>query len=385
MRKLTAILLAALMLLSLSACGGGGGGGSSGGDTIKIGWVGSLTGEQAAFGTCESQTLKLLVKQQNEAGGILGKQIEVICYDTKGDAQEAVNAAKRLVAQDKVCSIIGPNASGQAIAMQAVLNEYKVPDIATVATNEKVTVQDGQLQPYNFRICFIDPQQGNIAASFIYDYLKLTEAAVLMNISDDYSQGLTKIFEQTFQQKGGKIVAEEAFTGGDTEFTAQLTKIKESGAKIIFMPNSYQEIINIAKQARALGIDATILGGDAFASDVLFDAIDVLDGSYVINHLSLNDPELEDFRQQYKAEYGQDAAVEMNAYMVYDSFLLWKAAVEKAGSADSQAITDAMTQVEVQGLTGNIKISAEDHNPIGKSGCVEQVTKDGYVFITKIS
>lgn len=384
MRKLLAVLLAALMLLSLSACGGGGAGG--GADKIKIGWVGSLTGEQAAFGTCESQTLRLLVKQQNEAGGILGKQIEVICYDTKGDAQEAVNAAKRLVARDKVCSIIGPNASGQAIAMQAVLNEYKVPDIATVATNEKVTVQEGgALQPYNFRICFIDPQQGNIAASFIHDYLGINEAAVLMNISDDYSQGLTKIFEDTFKAKGGSIVAEEAFTSGDTEFTAQLTKIKESGAEIIFMPNSYQEIINIAKQARALGIDATILGGDAFASDVLFDAIDVLDGSYVINHLSLNDPELEDFRQQYKAEYGQDAAVEMNAYMVYDSFLLWKAAVEKAGSADSQAIADAMTQVEVQGLTGNIKISAEDHNPVGKSGCVEQVTKDGYLFITKIS
>ncbi len=384
MRKITAILLAVLMVLSLAACGSKTESGDS--DTIKIGWVGSLTGEQAAFGTCESQTLKLLVKQQNEAGGILGKQIEVICYDTKGDAQEAVNAAKRLVAQDKVCSIIGPNASGQAIAMQAVLNEYKVPDIATVATNEKVTVQEGGvLQPYNFRICFIDPQQGNIAASFIHDYLKMNEAAVLMNISDDYSQGLTKIFEKSFTDKGGKIVAEEAFTGGDTEFTAQLTKIKESGAKIIFMPNSYQEIINIAKQARALGIDATILGGDAFASDVLFDAIDVLDGSYVINHLSLNDPELEGFRQQYKDEYGQDAAVEMNAYMVYDSFLLWKAAVEKAGSADSQAITDAMTQVEVQGLTGNIKISAEDHNPIGKSGCVEQVTKDGYLFITKIS
>lgn len=384
MRKLLAVLLAALMLLSLSACGGGGAGG--GADKIKIGWVGSLTGEQAAFGTCESQTLRLLVKQQNEAGGILGKQIEVICYDTKGDAQEAVNAAKRLVARDKVCSIIGPNASGQAIAMQAVLNEYKVPDIATVATNEKVTVQEGgALQPYNFRICFIDPQQGNIAASFIHDYLGINEAAVLMNISDDYSQGLTKIFEDTFKAKGGSIVAEEAFTSGDTEFTAQLTKIKESGAQIIFMPNSYQEIINIAKQARALGIDATILGGDAFASDVLFDAIDVLDGSYVINHLSLNDPELEDFRQQYKAEYGQDAAVEMNAYMVYDSFLLWKAAVEKAGSADSQAIADAMTQVEVQGLTGNIKISAEDHNPVGKSGCVEQVTKDGYLFITKIS
>ena len=126
-RKPMTLVLACLMVAGvLVGCGGGKG------DTIKLGWMGSLTGEQAAYGICESQTLKMMVEEKNAAGGILGKQIELICYDTKGDAQEAVNVAKRLCAQDKVCAIIGPNASGQCIAIQSVLDQYKVPDLSTV-------------------------------------------------------------------------------------------------------------------------------------------------------------------------------------------------------------------------------------------------------------
>ena len=136
--------LACLMLATLFVgCGKKDDGGSSGGDTIKLGWMGSLTGDQAAYGTCESQTLKMMVEDLNANGGLLGKQVELICYDTKGDAQEAVNVAKRLCAQDQVCAIIGPNASGQCIAIQSVLDQYKISDMSTVATNEKVTMQDG--------------------------------------------------------------------------------------------------------------------------------------------------------------------------------------------------------------------------------------------------
>jgi len=155
MKKLVSLACVALMLFSLAAAGGCG----KAEDVIKLGWMGSLTGDQAAYGTCESQTLKLLVDEKNAAGGILGKQIQLICYDTKGDAQEAINVAKRLCAQDKVCAIIGPNASGQCIAIQSVLDEYHISDMSTVATNEKVTVQDGVLKEYNFRVCFLDPEQ----------------------------------------------------------------------------------------------------------------------------------------------------------------------------------------------------------------------------------
>ncbi len=204
MKKLIALTLTCLMLAALfTGCGDKGattdsGSGSSGGDTIKLGWMGSLTGDQAAFGTCESQTLKMMVEDLNAEGGLLGKQIELICYDTKGDAQEAVNVAKRLCAQDKVCAIIGPNASGQCIAIQSVLDQYKVSDMSTVGTNEKVTMQDGKLKEYNFRICFIDPVQGRIAASFIADYLGYKNAAILYDVNDDYAQGLKDNFIKVY-------------------------------------------------------------------------------------------------------------------------------------------------------------------------------------------
>ena len=380
-KKLFSLLLACLMVIGLlSGCGG------KKSDTIKLGWMGSLTGDQAAYGTCESQTLKMLVEEKNKAGGILGKQIELICYDTKGDAQEAVNVAKRLCAQDKVCAIIGPNASGQCIAIQSVLDQYKVSDLSTVATNEKVTVQDGKLKEYNFRVCFLDPQQGKIAGTFVYDNLKFTKAAVLFDINDDYAKGLKDNFIKVFTAKGGTVVAEEAYTGGDTDFTAQLTKIKEAGPQIIFTPIFYQDFIMIHKQARTLGIDLPMLGGDGCASEVLFDAADAVDGSYVINHVSLVDPAGDSFRKQY-ADKWNGAKMELNGYMAHDAFLLWCAAVEKAGSDDPQAIAKAYCEVEVTGMAGRIKISAEDHNPVGKSGCVEQI--DGknktYKFITYIA
>ena len=395
MKKLIALTLTCLMLATLFVgCGskdeGGGDGDGGGDDVIKLGWMGSLTGDQAAFGTCESQTIKMLVDDLNANGGLLGKQVKVFCYDTKGDAQEAVNVAKRLCAQDKVCAIIGPNASGQCIAIQSVLDQYKISDMSTVATNEKVTVQNINdtpvLKEYNFRVCFIDPVQGRIAASFIADYLGYDKAAILYDVNDDYAQGLKDNFIAVYTDKGGTVVAEEGYTAGDTDFTAQLTKIKEAQPQIIFTPIFYQDFIMIHKQARTLGIDLAMVGGDGCASEVLFDAADAVDGSYVINHVSLTDPAGESFRKEYAEKYN-GAKMELNGYMAHDAFLLWCAAVEKAGSDDPQAIADAYSQVEVEGMAGKIKISAEDHNPVGKSGCVERI--DGknktYVFETYIA
>ena len=391
MKKLIALTLTCLMLATLFVgCGSKDEGGDSDGDVIKLGWMGSLTGDQAAFGTCESQTVQMLVDDLNANGGLLGKQVDLICYDTKGDAQEAVNVAKRLCAQDKVCAIIGPNASGQCIAIQSVLDQYKISDMSTVATNEKVTVQviddTPVLKEYNFRVCFIDPVQGRIAASFIADYLGYDKAAILYDVNDDYAQGLKDNFIAVYTEKGGTVVAEEGYTAGDTDFTAQLTKIKEAQPQIIFTPIFYQDFIMIHKQARTLGIDLAMVGGDGCASEVLFDAADAVDGSYVINHVSLTDPAGESFRKEYAEKYN-GAKMELNGYMAHDAFLLWCAAVEKAGSDDPQAIADAYSQVEVEGMAGKIKISAEDHNPVGKSGCVERI--DGknktYVFETYIA
>jgi len=191
------ILIVALVLAS---CGGG-----SKSSVIKVGWVGSLTGDQAVWGESELNTVKMLFEEYNAAGGIEvgGKTytLEVVGYDNKGDAQETVNVTKRLTGQDKVVAIIGPNASGCAIPMAPILEKAKVPDIATVATNPKVTVQDGKVKPYNFRVCFIDPYQGAVAAGYAYDRLGARTAAVLYDVSDDYSQGLREILQDKFREE----------------------------------------------------------------------------------------------------------------------------------------------------------------------------------------
>jgi len=352
-------------------------------ETIKIGWIGSLTGDQAVWGTCESNTIKMLIEDVNANGGILGKQVEGIYYDTKGDAAEAVNATKRLASQDKVVAIIGPNASGQAIAISSVLEEYKVPDISTVGTNPKVTVNDdGSVKEFNFRVCFIDPYQGAVAAGYAYDRLGLRNAAVLYDVASDYSQGFTEFFEKTFTEKGGKVVAKEGFKEGDVEFKPQLSKIKDANPDMILMPYYYKEVALSANQARELGIDAVLIGGDGWPSEQLMSmAADAIEGSYIVNHLDFNDPEVKPLQDKYNAKY--NLPMELNGYMAHDAFLLLKAAIEDAGAADPVKITESLTKVSVEGVTGTIKISPEDHNPVGKQAAIVRVESADYIFQEK--
>lgn len=393
MKKLFALLLVVILTFSMTACGGGDGGADGGdkGGTIKIGWLGPLTGDQAVWGQCESKTLEMLIEQKNEDGGLLGQKLELVKYDTKGDVNETINVTKRLVSQDKVSAIIGPNASAGAIAMAGVLSTAKTAGIATVATNPKVTVNDdGSLNEYSYRVCFIDPYQGSVAASYAAKKLNFKKAAVLYDISSDYAQGFRQYFVETFKKAGGTIVADEAFNQGDTEFKAQLTKIKKANPEVILLPGMYKETALIANQARDLGITAVLMGGDGWPSEKLNEmAGKAIEGSYVVNHLDFKDPEAKPLQDAYHEKYGANAAIELNAYMANDAFLLTCAAIEKAGKSDAEAVAKALTEVEIKGLTGNIKLSKENHNPDGKQAAIQQYTyKDGkadLIFVQKYS
>lgn len=379
MKKRIALLMCLALIASLML----GGCNNSKDDVIKIGWIGSLTGDQAVWGTCELNTIKMLAEDVNKNGGILGKQIEIIGYDTRGDAAEAVNAVKRLTSQDKVVAILGPNASGQALAISSVLEETKVPSIATVATNPKVTVgEDGKVNPFNFRVCFIDPYQGAVAASYAIDKLKLTKAAILYDVASDYSQGFTEYFEKVFVEKGGTIVAKEGFKEGDVDFRPQLSKIKDSNPDVILMPYYYKEVALSANQARDLGITATLIGGDGWPSEKLMEmAGDSIEGSYIVNHLDFSDPEAKPLQDQYKAKY--NLTLELNGYMAHDAFKLLEQAIIKANSTNSEDIANALTDVSVKGVTGTIKLSKETHNPEGKEAAIIKITNKNYVFQEK--
>lgn len=388
MKKLIALLMVfALLAVTMTGCSTTTGDTQSNatGDVIKIGWIGSLTGDQAVWGTCEFNTVKMMAETANANGGWLGKTIEVVGYDTKGDSLEAVNAVKRLVGQDKVVAIIGPNASGQAIAISQVLEEAKVPDIATVATNPKVTVdENGNTKAYNFRVCFIDPYQGAVAAGYAYEKLNYKSAAILYDVADEYSQGLTEFFEKTFTELGGEIVAKEAFKFGDVDFRPQLSAIKEKKPDVIFMPYFFKEVALSATQARELGIDAVFMGGDGWTSEQLLEMAEgAIEGSYIVNHLDFDDPDVQDFKNAYKDKY--DAAVELNGYLAYDAFKVLESAVAKAGVADSEKIKNALENVEVKGITGNIVIDAKTHNPVGKEAAMLTVEDNKYKFVGKYS
>ncbi|MCE5256118.1 MAG: ABC transporter substrate-binding protein [Spirochaetaceae bacterium] len=374
------VLIGLMLVISMVfiSCGG-----SGKGNTIKVGWFGALTGDQAVWGENELNTVKMLFEEYNAAGGIDvgGKKykLEVIGYDNKGDAQEAVNVTKRLTGQDKVVAILGPNASGNAIPIAPILEQAKVPDIATVATNPKVTVLDGKVKPYNFRVCFIDPYQGAVAAGYAYDRLGARKAAILYDVSDDYSQGLREFFKLNFEKKGGTIVADESFNGGDVDFRPQLSKIKATNPDIIFMPYFFKEVALSANQARDLGIKQVLMGGDGWPSDQLISmGGKAVEGCYFVNHLDYADPAVQDYKTRYKAKYGKET--ELNGYLVHDAVLVLVAGLQKAGKVNGEALAKALEGIEVQGITGKINISPETHNPEGKDAAIEKIVNGQYVF-----
>ncbi|KXZ39135.1 amino acid/amide ABC transporter substrate-binding protein, HAAT family (TC 3.A.1.4.-) [Alkalithermobacter thermoalcaliphilus JW-YL-7 = DSM 7308] len=376
-KRFTGLIVSLLMVISIILTGC-----TQDSDTVKIGWIGSLTGDQAVWGTCELNAVKMVVEEINNSGGILGKKVEVVGYDTRGDAMEAVNAVKRLTSQDRVIAIIGPNSSGQAISISGVLEEMKVASIATVATNPKVTVVDGNVKPYNFRVCFIDPYQGAVAAGYAAEVLGFTRAAILYDVTDDYSQGLTEFFEKSFVEKGGQIVAKEGFKFGDVDFRPQLSKIKDANPEVIFMPYFYKEVALSANQARELGIDAVLMGGDGWPSDQLLEmAKDSIDGSYVVNHLDFDDPEVQDFKTAYEEKYNRP--IEINGFLAHDAVRLLEAAVIKANSLDPSQIASALSTTSIKGITGQINISKDTHNPEGKEAAIIKIENGGYKFQQK--
>ena len=373
MRKsLTTIMLAAAAL-SLNA------------QTVKIGWFGPETGDSALWGQAELNTVNMMAADYNAKGGIkIGDKtykVEIVAYDDKGDSVEAVNVVKRLIAQDKVVAIIGAQGSGEAIPVAPICNEFKVPLVASTATNPKVTVTDsGAVNQFIFRACFTDPYQGKVAAAFARKLGK-KNAAIFMTIDDPYSTGLSQYFKENFEKTGGKVVCEVSYTSGEKDFRAPLTKIKSSNPDIIFIPAYYNDVALASKQARDLGINQMLLGGDGWPSDNLVQlAGKSLEGCMFINHLDMDGNDAKPMRDEFKAKYGKNA--ELNSYMVHDAFVMVVDAMQRAKSTDSVKIQQALCKTDINLITGHIKIGP-NHDPVGKDAWLIKIVGPDMKFQEK--
>ena len=284
--KLLATAISAMLAVSVVASGCGGG--SKASDEIKIGVVSEMTGSNATYGTSVVNGMKLALKEVNDKGGVNGKKVSIVVADSKSEPAEAANAMSKLVNQDKTPVVMGIFTSSSAIAAANVSESAKVPFLAIGATNPKVTLDDktGKVKPNTFRVCFIDPFQGTVGANFVLNELKLKKAVIFVDNSSDYSKGLASFFKQAYTSKGGEIVGEEAYLQKDTDFKAVLTKIKTMNPEILYVPGYYEEVGKIIKQARELGMNLPIVGGDGWDSPKLSEIAGAgpLNNTFFTNH-----------------------------------------------------------------------------------------------------
>lgn len=379
MKRVSKVLTALVLGTVLAGLAAGCGGGEKKADSIKVGANLEMTGGSASYGISSKNAIELAFKEINEKGGINGKQLELVVADNKSEAAEATNAMQKLVSQDNVVAVIGPNLSSSVIAASAINNSAKVLDIAPMATNPYVTVDQasGKTKEFNYRTCFIDPFQGTVMAKFATAELGVGNAAILIDNSSDYAKGLAQFFKENFVKEGGAVTAEESYLQKDTDFKATLTKIKATNPDFLYVPGYYQEVGLIVKQARELGMNMPIAGGDGWDSAKMPE----IAGAAALNNTyfsSLYSPEdssdiNKNFVAAYEKAYGQKPDV--FAALSYDSALLVAEAIKNAGSTEPAKISEAMAKINgFSGVSGSVTFD-DKHNPVKSAVILEY--KDG--------
>jgi branched-chain amino acid transport system substrate-binding protein len=347
---------------------------------IVVGEFGSMTGSEATFGQLTHNGVKLAVEEINAAGGFGGKKILLKAYDTQGRAQEAGTAVTRLITDDRAIAILGENASALSIAGGRIAQRYGVPLISPSSTNPQVT----QIGDMVFRVCFIDTFQGYVLARFAREHLGLERVAVLYDQASPYSTGLRDDFRRELTQRGGTIAAEQAYTGGDQDFAAQLTNIRETQPQAVFVPGYYTDAGNILVQARKLGLTMPFLGGDGWESPQLARiAGPAADGSYFAAHYSPEDDRAETraFVDRFREVYGM--APDSTAALGYDAARLLFDALRRAGTTEGKALAAAIAATrDFRGVTGTFSI---DEQRNARKPAVMLVMKDGQPrFVTAV-
>lgn len=372
--KLISIVIVIAMLLA--ACGGGA-------KEVKVAILAPLSGPVPTFGVSTRDGALLAIEEWNAKGGVNGMQIKAIVEDSQCTPDPAVNAANKVIDQDKVHYIIGEVCSKASIPVSEIANAKGVVQISPTSTNPAVTVDtNGNTKPYIFRACFIDPFQGQVAAKFAIENLGAKTAFIMLDQANDYVKGLAEFFEKSFVELGGTVVGKETYTDKDTDFSAILAKIAEAKPDVVYLPD-YYNIVNLAtKQAKEKGITAPFMGGDGWDSSDLDLAASA--GGFFTNHYSPEDPrpEVQAFVKAYGVKFKDDAGnpkvPDALATLAYDATNLMLTAIQQVGADDPAKVKDAVKSIKFNGVSGQITFDAAN-NPI-KSATILKVTEAGVKF-----
>lgn len=359
MKNLLTFGLIVCLLAPFTACVQKGGPNvSTGGDTgeIKVGVYGDLSGNTASFGQSTKNGVQLAADEINAAGGINGRKVALVIEDDQGKSEQAKTVVQKLVSQDKVIAVLGEVASTNSLAAAPVAQEAKIPMITPSSTNPKVTL----VGDYISRVCFIDPFQGSVMAKFSANTLKAKTAAIFGDSNSDYSRGLTEFFKSEFIKLGGQVTVEKSYAQNDQDFKSQLTAIRDAKPDVLYIPGYYGEVGIISRQARELGMEMPLLGGDGWDSPDLFKLGGAsLKNSYISNHYSVDDPSpaIQKFVAAYKAKF--NVAPDAIAALAYDSMNILADSIKRAGGTDSVKLKDAINATKnFAGVTGSISLNA---------------------------
>lgn len=376
-------LISLLSATFLASCGD-----SSKQETIKVGLIVELTGDMPAVGASSKNAAELAVNEVNSTGGITlnGKAypVELVIEDNASKADQSVAAANKLISQDNVVAIVGPNASLGAIPAAEIAEYNKTLLITPWSTNPKTTLDTttGKPKSYVFRACYTDPFEGRVLARFALEKLAAKKVAILYDVASEAPKSQADLFRVTFEELGGKTVAFETYTAGDRDFSAQLTKIKSANPDIIFLPAYYNDVGLIAQQARRAGINQPLLGSDAWSSPELIKLSGgTVEGDYFANHYATDiaTPTAKKFIETYNKQYGNTP--DDVAALTYDSMGLLFEALKKSPTLERQAIRDTLATISnYNGVTGDIKFTGGSGDPV-KSAVIMQIKGDKFVWV----
>ena len=348
---------------------------------IKIGVVSCLSGSLSTFGISSVQGTRLAAEEINSAGGILHQHLTLVVDDNQSKSGETARIVRKFLTQDRVVAILGDLTSSFTMEAAPLAQNAHVPLLTPSATNIGIT----PIGNFIFRSCFTDPFTGRVMARFALEHLNARRAVVMTDIKQDYSIGVAAEVKQYFGANGGQLLNELSFSSGDTDFRAQLSKLKTDRPEVVFLPAYYPEAGLILRQARLLGVTAPFVGGEGWDSPALIQiAGKSADGSYYANHFAAGDPspQVQQFVATYQERY--HAVPDALAALWYDGTRLMAEAIERAGTDNPEKVRDALAQTKgFSGVTGNI--SLDDQRNATKPGVIVTIQAGAIKMVERVT